>query len=73
MTLEEVVNLPCPFAGQERTDRINQPSAWTDQFRGNVEQPLLNSNKTIEPFGRKAPPALRITAPRAASRARSIN
>src|SRR3954451_1216496 len=73
MTLEEVVNLPCPFAGQERTDCIDEPSAWANQFRGDVEQALLNSNEPIKPLRREAPSAFRVTAPRPASRARSIH
>ena len=38
---EEALDLPCPFAGQQRANRIDEASARLHQFRGDVEQPLL--------------------------------
>jgi hypothetical protein len=41
MALEEAVNLPCPFAGQERAHGIDYAPARTHDFGCDVEKPLL--------------------------------
>src|SRR3954468_23565604 len=73
MADEEGLNLPCPFAGQKRADRVDQPAAGTDQFRADIEQPLLYCDQAVQPLGREAPTTLRIAPPRAAARAWRID
>ena len=61
--LKEAVNLPCPFAGQERADRIDHAASRSHQLRTKVEQLLLQPNDLVEPVGRQAPPPLRTASP----------
>src|SRR5690348_2994671 len=73
MALAEVLDLACPFAGQERTYRVNDPAARPHQFRANVEKPILDGDHTIEAIGREAPAPLRVAPPGAAAAARSVD
>src|SRR5256885_4530306 len=70
---EEVPNLPCPFAGQKRADRINQVTAGPDQLCGDFEQALLGFDQAVEALGGKPPSPFRVAAPRAAARAWRID
>src|SRR5438270_6952537 len=70
---EEVPNLPCPFAGQKRADRINQVTAGPDQLCGDSEQALLRFDQTVEALGGEPPSPFRVAAPRAAARAWRID
>ena len=67
MADEEVGNLPCPFAGQKRADRIHQTPAGTDEFDGDIEQAPLERDQPVEPLRRKPPTTLRVATPRAAA------
>src|SRR3954463_13969312 len=73
MADEEGLNLPCPFAGQKRADRIDQPAPGTDQLGTDIEQPQLACDQAVQPLGREAPTTLRIAPPRAAARAWRID
>src|SRR2546430_1883865 len=61
--LKEAVNLPCPFTGQERADRIDQTASRPHQLRSKVEQLLLQLDDPIEPLGCEAPAPLGIASP----------
>jgi hypothetical protein len=45
--LEEAVNLPCPFAGQQRADRIHQAPAGLHQLSRHIEQALLDTGEAV--------------------------
>src|SRR5215217_4531374 len=72
MPAEEVVYLTCPFAGQKRTDSINQTPARPHELGADFEQPLLARYEFIEPFRSQSPAPLRITPPGPAARTRCI-
>src|SRR6185437_7761555 len=73
MALEKAVDLPCPLAGQERADRIDQASARADQIGAYVQQALLNANQSVEPLRSEPPAAFGIAAPRSASGAGRVD
>src|SRR4051794_32912447 len=71
--LKEAVNLPCPFAEQERADRVHETAAGFYQLRAYVEQPLLKRDDTVEALGCQPPASFGIAPPRAASRTGRVN
>src|SRR5438067_7940030 len=71
--LKKAVNLPCPFAGQKRADRIGQTASRSHQLRTEVKQLLLQLDDAIEPVGREAPAPLRIASPCPAARAGRVD
>src|SRR5438270_7896991 len=73
MTVEKDGNLRCPFAGQERAHRIDQPALRPNELRRYSEQALLGFDEAVEAVGREPPPAFRIAAPGAAARAWRID
>ena len=38
MALQEALNLPCPFAGQQRADGVNQPPSRPNQLGSDIER-----------------------------------
>src|SRR4051794_18683406 len=68
MTAEEALNLPCPFAGQQRAYGVDQAASGTDQLGADVEQPLLERDDAVETLGRQSPATLGIAPPRPAAR-----
>src|SRR5581483_3833153 len=70
---KEALNLPCPFAGQDRAHGVDEPAAGLHQLRTDPKQPLLRGYEPVEPFRRQPPPAFRIAAPRSAPRAWRID
>src|SRR4051812_16408716 len=73
MTVEKGTNLPCPFAGQERAHRIDQPASGPNELRGDSEQALLSFDQALKPLWGEPPTAFRIPAPGTAARARRIH
>src|SRR5215467_5437311 len=73
MALKKVLNLPCPFAGQERAYGVDEPPAWTDKLSRDVQEPLLKDDDAVQPFRREAPAPLRIASPRSTARAGSVD
>src|SRR5690348_1937010 len=71
--LKEAVNLPCPFPGQKRADRVNQPPAGPHELGANVEQPLLKFDHPVEPLGREAPAPFRVAPPGSAAGAGRVH
>src|SRR6476661_11277684 len=68
MASEEAVNLPCPFAGQDRAYRIDQAPAGLDHRSAEIKQMLLDGDDPFEPPGCQTPAALRIAPPGPAAR-----
>ena len=68
MTLKEAFDLPCPFAGQQRADRIDKPPPRPNELGGDVEEALLSTHQAIETTGRESPSPFRIAPPRTAAR-----
>ena len=73
MAAEEGGSLPCPFAGQQRANRIDEPSPGTHQLGGDVEQPRLHSRQSLQPLGSKPPASLGIAPPGSASGAGRVD
>ena len=73
MALAEVLDLACPFAGQERTDRIDKSAARPHQLRADFQQPRLDGGHPIEAFRSKAPAPFRIAPPGAAAAAGCVD
>src|SRR5689334_15102141 len=73
MAFQEALNLPCPFVGQKRTDRIDEVAPRSHQLGTDVEKALLKPYETIEPLRRQPPAGFGVAAPSAASRARCID
>ena len=73
MAVLEALDLPWPFPGQQRANRIDQAPTGADQFRGNIQQPLLGGTEMFEPPRGEPPPAFRVAPPRPASRAWRID
>src|SRR5207248_11320326 len=73
MAGEKVFNLPCPFAGQERTDGVDEAAPGNDQFGSDDEQALLQRDYAVEPLGCQAPASLGVAPPGAATGARRVD
>src|SRR6476646_1556049 len=73
MAAKEALNLPCPFAGQERAHGIDQATTRADKLRCIVEQTLLRSSQPLKPLSRQTPSPFRIAPPRPASGAWRID
>src|SRR6185503_17597555 len=73
MAIEEAGDLPCPFAGQERADGIDEASPGPDQLGGDIEQARLRFNQAVETFSSEAPAPFRVAAPGAAARAGRVD
>ena len=66
-SLKKALDLPCPFTGQDRANRIDEVPAGLDQLGGDREQAVLQADKPVEPFRRQAPPPFGIATPGAAA------
>src|SRR5215472_5881073 len=73
MALTEVLDLACPFAGQERTDGVDEPPARPNQLRADIEKPHLEGDDPLEAIRRQTPAALRVAPPGAAAAAWGVD
>ena len=73
MTLEEAVDLACPFARQERADRVDERASGRHQRRSDIDQAFLHTDEAVEPFGREPPTPFRVAAPGAGAGAGRID
>ena len=54
MALEEALDLPCPFTGQKRADRVDEVPARANQLGRNIEQSFLDADDSVEAYRSRA-------------------
>src|SRR5689334_18671183 len=73
MALKEAFNLPCPFAGQERADGVDEAASGPHQLCPDVEQALLRRYHPIQALGSEPPSAFGIAPPCPAAGTRRVD